>query len=237
MTFVCYGWVMTFSNRILDFAKNSEFVFDAGQFQKSIPWHQMVVNEFKFGLGWRCDWEKSSFQLMISTDSKLSDLDKAYLEAFCHLSRSLNFTKINLISYRDLENYLRDENHLEAHSRDFEHQILAINWIESLKKELMRPLFKNFFDSISTKPIHSAESLISGIEMINQKMKLQTRIGPHFSNSEIIALIPQAKSPLRYEIQWRFHFDIDPEMAKALCLSLEETLSSDSLMVKVVAES
>ncbi len=228
---------MTFSKRILDFAKKGEFVFDLDQQQNSIHWHPVVVDEYKFGLGWDCNWENSSFQLMISTDSKLCELDKAYLEAFCHLSRSLNFTKINLISYRDLENYLRDENHLEAHSRDFEHQILAIHWIESFKKGLMRPLFKSFFDSIQSIPIQSGADLIRCIEMINQKMKLQTRIGPHFNHSEIIALIPQAESPLRYEIQWRFHHEIEPEMAQALCLSLEESLSSDALMVKVVAES
>lgn len=228
---------MTFSKRILDFANNSKFILDFNQQESSIHWHRMMVDEFQFSLGWDCDWENRSFQLMISTDSKLSDLDKAYLEAFCHLSRSLNFTKINLISYRDLENYLRDENHVEAHRRDFEHQILAIQWIENLKKGLMIPLFKNFFVSIQSKPIQDPLSLIKCIEMINQKMKLQSRLGLHFSESEIIALIPQSQSALRYEIQWRFHRDIEPEMAQALCLSLEDSLSSDKLMVKVVAES
>lgn len=233
---------MTFSNRILQFAQKSEFVIEANQARlehELVSWQQVRIEEYQFGIGWACDWEKGSFQLLISSESKLNQLDKAYLEAFCHLSRSLNFNKINLISYRDLENYLRDENHLEAHSRDYEHQILAINWIESFKKALMKPLFRHFFDSVLVEsgPLSSPTMIFSCVDLINHKIKNQSRLGEHFFKSEIIALIPQRNALLRYEIQWRFHPEIEPDMAQALCSALEDSLSNQSIVVKVVAES
>ncbi len=231
---------MTISKRLIEFADKQEFLCDWKNTDSN--WHIFSFDDenkpIQAAIRWVDIKNSSKMSLNLAMNTDLQQIDRAYLEAFCHLSQSLNMVKIDLISFRDLENFLRDENHIEAHPKDLEHDINAIKWLDSIKKELSKPLYSHLFDAILVKftNLHESEQFLEAIKDINTALSKQVRMPSMISESEIIAVIPMSVDPLQYELQWRFSPSIESEGAQDLCFSLEKSLRNNGVSAKVVAE-
>ncbi len=233
---------MKFSKRLIQFAQKNEFLTDWNKLDDK--WHLFSLSSgeksFKAAIKWTCDPTAQTYALKLSLEQTLlQNYDKAYLEAFCQLSQSLSLIKINLISARDLESFLRDENHIPSLPIEIEHNVEAIKWLDTIKKELVKPLYRQLFDSIfmNIENLRASKSFLMAIKELNSMINRQKRLGASVCSSEIIAVIPMDDQSSQYELQWRFASDIESENAQALCLALEESLRFHGITGKVVAES
>lgn len=176
--------------------------------------------------------QNSDIFLRATTDVGI--LESAYLEAFGELASHLNWNKLMVLGTRELEHFLRDQNHTPSHEVVNDHPPGL--WLESLREAIFRPWLVHrlslLTQSLSAKT--SALELSGWLEQLRLK-GLGAQNLAILNASYAIGLTPLASNG--FEIRWCFPSEITPREATSLCLALEEALSSSGLRVKVVAES
>lgn len=177
---------------------------------------------------------EQSSDIFLTTTTNVGVLESAYLEAFGELASNLNWNKLIVLGTRELEHFLRDQNHTIAHEVMNDHPPGL--WLESLREAIFRPWLVHrlglLTQSLSTKT--NALELSEWLEQLRLK-GLGAQNLAILNASYAIGLSPLAANG--FEIRWHFPSEITPREATSLCLALEEALSSKGLRVKVVAES
>tara|TARA_R110000868_G_scaffold61524_6_gene187028 strand:- start:7927 stop:8625 length:699 start_codon:yes stop_codon:yes gene_type:complete len=232
---------MVNSKRLNIFASRAKFLLSKQTADQ--VWYPFVLPLAGVDLDCRYSWsslpDSTADRLMICCAHEISQLERAYLEAFCDLASSLSWAKIDILGTREVENYLRDDNVTPAHDQNTTQTTPGL-WIDALRSSIFSGWLKARFSTIKALPqaLDCPIELTKWLRQASGEDFWGKKLKPEYLSYEAVALIaPSETTSGTFEVQWRFDESTDSEQAQIFCLSLEQFLQSKNLKVKVVAES